>query len=155
MRKFLWIALIAVLIESFLLGESLYGCTTAVVTARASATGRPFLWKQRDTGTEWNHIAHFKGEHYDFTGLVNSEDTVTREVWTGVNSAGFAIMNNASYNMKPDSLMGLPELEGVVMMEALGRCATVDEFEEYIRTLPEPRCLETNFGVIDAQGGAA
>ena len=62
MRKFLWIAMIAVLIESFLLGESLYGCTTAVVTARASATGRPFLWKQRDTGTEWNHIAHFKGE---------------------------------------------------------------------------------------------
>ncbi len=155
MRKFLWIAIIAVLIESFLFGEPLYGCTTAVVTARASATGRPFLWKQRDTGTEWNHIAHFKGERYDFTGLVNSEDTVTREVWTGVNSAGFAIMNNASYNMKPDSLMGLPELEGVVMMEALGRCATVNEFEEYIRTLPEPRCLETNFGVIDAQGGAA
>lgn len=155
MRIFRKSLLTAVLFAAFGGVPAAEACTTAVVSARASADGRPFLWKQRDTGAEWNHIQHFKGCRYDFTGLVNSEDSVIREVWVGANTAGFAVMNSASYNMKPDSLKRLPELEGVVMMQALGECATVDDFERLIRALPMPRCVETNFGVIDAAGGAA
>lgn len=130
-------------------------CTSAVISGRATPDGRPLLWKHRDTGTEWNHIEHFRGGRYAFTGLVNSRDNARSEVWAGANERGFAIMNTASYNMKPDSLANLPEREGEVMKEALGVCATVDEFEEFLRNMTLPRAVETNFGVIDAEGGAA
>lgn len=130
-------------------------CTSAVISGRATKSGRPLLWKHRDTGTEWNHIEHFKGPRFAFTGLVNSDDAERKEVWAGANERGFAIMNTASYNMKPDSLKYLPEREGEIMKQALGECASVAEFEEFLKNMPQPRALETNFGVIDAEGGAA
>lgn len=130
-------------------------CTSAVISGRATRSGRPLLWKHRDTGTEWNHIEHLHGKRYAFTALVNSRDKERTEAWAGANEKGFAIMNTASYNMKPDSLNHLPENEGVVMKAALGECATIDEFEEFLKNMKLPRCLETNFGVIDAEGGAA
>lgn len=137
---------------SFLSAEA---CTSAVISGRATKSGRPLLWKHRDTGTEWNHIEHLQGKRFAFTGLVNSNDAERKEVWAGANECGFAIMNTASYNMKPDSLKYLPEREGEVMKQALGECATVVEFEEFLKNMPQPRALETNFGVIDAEGGAA
>lgn len=130
-------------------------CTSAVISGRATKSGRPLLWKHRDTGTEWNHIEYLKGKSFAFTGLVNSADEERKEVWAGANERGFAIMNTASYNMKPDSLKYLPEREGEIMKQALGECATVAEFEEFLKNMPQPRALETNFGVIDAEGGAA
>lgn len=130
-------------------------CTSAVISGRATKSGRPLLWKHRDTGTEWNHIEYLKGKRFAFTGLVNSADEERKEVWAGANERGFAIMNTASYNMKPDSLKYLPEREGEIMKQALGECATVAEFEEFLKNMPQPRALETNFGVIDAEGGAA
>lgn len=137
---------------SFLSAEA---CTSAVISGRATKSGRPLLWKHRDTGTEWNHIEHLQGKRFTFTGLVNSNDAERKEVWAGANERGFAIMNTASYNMKPDSLKYLPEREGEIMKQALGECATVAEFEEFLKNMPQPRALETNFGVIDAEGGAA
>ena len=137
---------------SFLSAEA---CTSAVISGRATKSGRPLLWKHRDTGTEWNHIEHLQGKRFSFTGLVNSNDAERKEVWAGANERGFAIMNTASYNMKPDSLKYLPEREGEIMKQALGECATVAEFEEFLKNMPQPRALETNFGVIDAEGGAA
>ncbi len=137
---------------SFLSAEA---CTSAVISGRATKSGRPLLWKHRDTGTEWNYIEHLQGKRFAFTGLVNSNDAERKEVWAGANERGFAIMNTASYNMKPDSLKYLPEREGEIMKQALGECATVAEFEEFLKNMPQPRALETNFGVIDAEGGAA
>lgn len=129
-------------------------CTTAVISARASRTGRPLLWKQRDTPNESNHLVHFRDDRYAFTGLVNSEDLSMESVWCGANECGFAIINNVSYNLRPDSLEDKP-YEGMVMKQALGTCATVDDFERLLRERPCPNGLETNYGVIDAEGGAA
>ena len=134
---------------------SVEACTSAIISGRATRSGRPLLWKHRDTKAEWNHIEHLRGKRFAYTGLVNSEDKTRKEVWAGANERGFAIMNTASYNMKPDSLKYLPEREGEIMKQALGECATVAEFEEFIKKMPQPRALETNFGVIDAEGGAA
>ncbi|MBR5812036.1 MAG: hypothetical protein IKY80_03420, partial [Alistipes sp.] len=50
--------------------SSAEACTSAVISGRATKSGRPLLWKHRDTGTEWNHIEHFKGPKYAFTALV-------------------------------------------------------------------------------------
>ena len=152
MRSLLYIIASVFAALSFLSAEA---CTSAVISGRATKSGRPLLWKHRDTGTEWNHIEHLQGKRFAFTGLVNSNDAERKEVWAGANERGFAIMNTASYNMKPDSLKYLPEREGEIMKQALGECATVAEFEEFLKNMPQPRALETNFGVIDADGGAA
>lgn len=129
-------------------------CTTVIVSARQSSTGRPLMLKVRDTKDSLNHIVHFRGEEYSFTALVNSLDTLRNSVWAGANDRGFCIMNSVSYNLRPDSLENKP-YEGLVMKAALGACATVDEFEDYLRKMSKPCGLETNYGVIDAVGGAA
>lgn len=152
MRRLLYIVASVVALLTYLSAEA---CTSAVISGRATKSGRPLLWKHRDTGTEWNHIEHLQGTRFAFTGLVNSTDDERKEVWAGANERGFAIMNTASYNMKPDSLKYLPEREGEIMKQALGECASVAEFEEFLKNMPQPRALETNFGVIDAEGGAA
>ena len=112
------------------------------------------MLKVRDTDNPRNHIEHFRGPEYAFTALVGSDDTLRRNVWGGANDAGFCVMNNVSYNLRPDSLKKKPSA-GQVMKDVLGRCATVDEFEEYLRRALKPCGLEANFGVIDAAGGAA
>ncbi len=137
------------------LSPSASACTSAVISGKATPNGKPLLWKHRDTGTEQNDIRHFNGPKYAFTGLVDSGDTLGRSVWAGTNSAGFSIMNTASYNLKNDTLRRLPELEGELMKAALGVCRDLKDFERFLDTLSKPRCVEANFGVIDAFGGAA
>jgi hypothetical protein len=128
-------------------------CTTAIVSAKASATGHPLLWKNRDTGAELSYIAHFQGKKYGFTGTVESGDTLFR-VWSGANDVGFCIVNNLSYNLRTPAYASKSLHAGELMKEALGCCATVDEFEEFIRR-EKVRGVSANFGVIDASGGAA
>ena len=124
----LYVLAFAVAVFTFVPAEA---CTSAVISGRATKSGRPLLWKHRDTGTEWNHIEYLKGKRFAFTGLVNSADEERKEVWAGANERGFAIMNTASYNMKPDSLKYLPEREGEIMKQALGECGTLAEIVEF------------------------
>ena len=138
-------------------------CTSAVISSRASVDGRPKLWKHRDTGALDNRLEYFKGLEYSFTGLVNSSSVSAgyleegeREVWIGANTAGFALMNTASYNLKEDNVpASLMDREGVIIFKALGVCGSLDEFEAFLDSLPRPIGVEANFGAIDAFGGAA
>ena len=68
-------------------------CTTAIVSGKYTADGRPLLYKHRDTGSLQNKLMHFTDGKYSYVGIVNSTDNVGKEVWGGYNSAGFAIMN--------------------------------------------------------------
>lgn len=131
-----------------------FACTTVIVSANASSTGRPLLWKQRDTPNEFNVLDHREGRLYDFTAVFNSSDLRRENAYCGANDRGFAIVNNLSYNLRPDSL-GLVTVAGKLMSEALGECVTVDDFEKLIVSKGRPNGLSTNFGVIDAFGGAA
>ena len=132
-------------------------CTAAVVTGKATSDGRPLLWKHRDTDYLPNHVAHVKGERFDFIADVNSENFDTaREAWIGVNDAGFAIMNTQSYNLvkiKPGEERG--EANGRMIYRALEMCETLEDFEHFLDTIAKPSLIEANFGVIDAKGGAA
>ena len=130
-------------------------CTTAVVSAQASGTGRPMIWKQRDASNEYNRIAYVQGEKYGFTGLFTTTDVACRNAYAGINEAGFAISNNLSYNVRPDSLGVGGTRNGVLMALALGTCATLDEFEAVLIAQKRPMRLSANFAVIDAFGGAA
>ena len=132
-------------------------CTSAVVSGKVTPDGRPLLWKNRDTDFLRNHMAYVKGARFDFVANVNSANFPQRkEAWMGANTAGFALMNTQSYNLvevKPDEERG--EANGRVIYRALELCATVQDFCHFLDTLSKPSYIEANFGVIDAQGGAA
>lgn len=128
-------------------------CTSMIVSARASADGRPMLWKHRDTGTEHNFIERVPARdgQYGYVALFNGGDSLLREAWMGMNDAGFAIMNTASYNLAPDTAK-IKDREGIVMSLALQRCVTAEDFAAMLDTLPRPMGVQANFGVLDAEG---
>ena len=130
-------------------------CTAVIVSGKVTADGKPLMWKNRDTDRLDNSIRHFRGEKYSFVGLVNSESD-GGEVWIGANTAGFAIMNTASYCLKNDDVPASEmDREGVLMYRALEICATLEDFENFLDTLGRPMGVEANFGCVDAFGGAA
>ena len=65
----------------------------------ATSAGGPLLWKNRDTGTLSNKVILVTEQPYSFLALVDADDTAGRAAWAGVNAAGFAIANSASYNL--------------------------------------------------------
>jgi hypothetical protein len=130
-------------------------CTTAVVSGKATVDGRPLLLKNRDADDLQNKLVTFLDGKYHFVGLVNSRDRENKEVWSGYNNAGFAIMNSAAYNLKGDDTTTLADREGFIMKQALEVCASLADFESLLVSLPKPLGVEANFGVIDAFGGAA
>lgn len=131
------------------------GCTSAVVSGRATADGRPLLWKLRDTDKLENRLQYFTDGKFGYVALVNADSTAATMVWAGCNSAGFAIMNTATFNTNQGDTTKFMDQEGVVMKEALMECATLADFEALLSRRPKPWGLNANFGVIDAQGGAA
>ncbi|MFK5957878.1 MAG: hypothetical protein QM495_03295 [Lutibacter sp.] len=139
----------------FLLNYQTNACTIAVISGKYTRDGRPLLWKNRDTPAINNQIVFFDDGKYNYMGLVNSHDIHGKSVWIGQNSMGFAIMNSASYNLNIGDDTKLSGLEGRIIKEALATCSTIQDFENYLDSLPIPTRLEGNFGVIDAQGGAA
>ena len=130
------------------------GCTSVIVSGKATSSGRPLMLKHRDTDDQKNSVRYFRGERYAFIGLVNSTSPDS-EVWTGTNEAGFSIMNTASYNFREDSMDVQMDREGELMYRALSVCVTTADFETLLDTCHKPMGVEANFGVIDAHGGAA
>ena len=128
-------------------------CTSILVSGSASKDGRPLLFKNRDTGALSNIMVCLKGEKYLFTGIANAKDTLAHEIWGGYNEKGFAIINTADYNLNKVNMK--KEREGEIMRIALGKCASLKDFENLLDSMPRPLCLNTNFGVIDAYGGCA
>lgn len=132
-----------------------YACTTVIISGRKTVSGKPLMLKNRDTDNIENRIEYFQGAVYNFIGLVNS-DSEGGEVWAGTNTAGFCIMNAASYNLKDDDVpASMMDREGSLMFRALGICSTVKDFENFLDNISKPRGVEANFGVIDAHSGAA
>lgn len=114
------------------------------------------MWKHRDTGAPSNFVERVESRdgNHAYVALFNEGDSALCEAWTGMNDAGFAIMNTASYNLMPDTA-AYKDQEGRLMSLALARCATVDDFEQLLRDAPKPMGVQANFGVMDAHGGLA
>lgn len=147
--RFILILIIAV--------QFLYPCTSAVISGKAAADGRPLLWKHRDSDFLENKVVFIQSEeHYDYIGIANTVDTLSREIWMGSNETGFSIMNTASYNLNEGQTCSVADdQEGIFMRQALESCATLTDFETFLDTTAGKRGVAANFGVIDAQGGAA
>ena len=137
---------------------SSWACSSAVISGKVTPDGRPLLWKNRETGHLRNHMAYVKGEKYDFVANVNSDNfPKLKEAWVGSNTAGFALMNTQSYNLELGDIADDDRgpKNGEVIYRALEICATVEDFCHFLDTISKPSGIEANFGVIDAQGGAA
>jgi len=148
------IRLLNILTLLFAVFIQISACTTAIISGKHTVDGRPLLYKHRDTGSLQNKLMSFSDGKYDYIGIVNSNDKVGKEVWGGYNASGFAIMNSASYNLN-EKKVGEEEREGIIIKQALQSCATLADFEHLLDSLPKPLFVNANFGVIDAQGGAA
>jgi hypothetical protein len=134
---------------------SVDACTSIIISGKNTPDGRPIMWKNRDTDTYQNAIMYFDDGKYSSMGLIDSDDPTGKSVWIGYNSAGFAIMNTASYNLIMQDTIDIKDREGMVMREALMQCASVADFEDFLLNYKKPLGVEANFGVIDASGGAA
>lgn len=139
-----------------LVSSNSFACTSAIVSAQLTKNGRVLMWKNRDTNDQNNRIKRIPAHDgkFGFVALFDSRDRNDTAAWTGFNDKGFAIMNTAVYNLKNDSVVDMDK-EGVVMKKALEVCATVNDFERLLKTLPKPLGVEANFGVIDAKGNGA
>lgn len=128
---------------------SAFACTIGAASGIATEDGRPMIWKTRDrSGRENNFIV------MDTTGVyscVYVTDIGVPDAWMGLNETGFCIMNSTSTDLAGLRLWG----EGDLMYEALKVCATVDDFEMFLFNTSGQRDVAANFGVMDAQGGAA
>ncbi len=147
---------LTLLIALLLMSVQGFACTSAVISGRATADGRPLLWKLRDSGSVENALDYFQGDGYSFTGIINCEDTNRENVWMGANETGFAIMNTHSYNVNFGHDCGCRmDREGEFMKLALSRCRNLADFEKLLSDSVTFWGLSANFGVIDAEGGAA
>ncbi len=129
------------------------GCTLAVFSGKATRTGRPLMWKNRDTSKLDNKLLFFSGGKYGFVGLVDADNVKGDEVYGGLNEAGFAIMNSQSDDLASPQKGG--DGNGALMKLALETCATIGDFEALLLREKGRFDLAANFGTIDARGGAA
>ncbi len=133
------------------LQDPLEECTAGVASGRATADGRPLLWKTRDASATDNEVIWNTSGTYPFVSVISAGDPSSS--WMGVNEKGFAIINTLSTDLTAGRT-GLHN--GLFMAYALEEAATVEEFEELLKETNESgRMTNTNFGVIDATGAAA
>lgn len=137
-------------------------CTSVIVSGRVTPDGRPFIFKNRDTGDLDNLAMLVSGHGYTYIAIVAARDTLPQSVWSGHNERGFAIANTAAYNLNGRPQPGKPqpdgdELDGTIMRRALETCATLADFEHLLDSIKArgPIPSNSNFAVLDAQGGCA
>lgn len=127
-------------------------CTLGVASGKATADGRPLLWKNRDAKKRDNVVmALADGGKYGYFALCDAGKP--EFVWGGANVKGFAIANSVSRDLKQGNDEGPGN--GGFMKRALQQCATVAEFEQLLKDTESSRRTRANFAVIDAQGAAA
>ncbi len=151
------IAFIAIVI-SMIVSAGLKACTIAAIDGRATADGRPLLWKNRDVGNpdqKFNYFAPIQsGGRLTRGYLGNYYSTDTTRIYMGVNDAGFGIVNSDSYNLDDSLAAGIDD--GTLMRLALETCTKLAEFEGLLDSTNVTGRVDCwNFGVFDSCGRAA
>ena len=140
-------------------------CTSVIISGKITQDGRPLMWKNRDAPYGQNMAVFIKGAKYDFIGIANPGSSNPKSVWGGVNSAGLCVMNTLSYNVET-KVIGDNYItgNGGIQYRLLSNCGNMKEAEAYLDSLygiltpedlPVPVGLDTNLGIIDAEGNGA
>lgn len=149
-----WQTRLALVLCCSLLIAPVSACTTAVISGRVTRDGRPILWKNRDyASAPRNEVVWISDGKYRVLAVVNAGSR--NSVWMGTNEAGLCIENSLSTDLdNDDEDRGLGN--GAFMKLALQTCSSVAEVKQLLeQTNSSGRTTTANFGVIDAQGGAA
>ena len=91
--------IIFLLLAGLIFVGNLSACTIGAASGRATADGRPMIWKTRDTIRKNNEVFYNDQYKYKFIGVVNAEES-DPAIWQGVNEKGFAILNSQSSDLK-------------------------------------------------------
>lgn len=137
----------------FLVSLGTFACTSVIVSGRASADGRPFIFKNRDAVEPDEVVVSIKGEYYHYIAVANAIDLKPDKVSSGFNEKGFSIINTNTHNQN-----GIRKDNGNntrIIRRALEVCASIKDFECLLDTLPHPLRANSNFGVMDAGGNVA
>ena len=152
---------LSILISVFVLYGTSLACTSAVVAPHRSSEGVPLLWKHRDNARFTNtRIEYISDGKYAYTAVVPNTKNYAKGLYGGINERGLGIISTATKNL-PESTpeeykaCALRRLRGGAMWNGLRECATIDEFEELLKTTKRSRRSHSNFGVGDATGAVA
>jgi len=152
MLKRLLITSLAVFVFANLLTiQTCNACTIGVAAGRATADGRPLVWKSRDGFKLADNEVYFNTSYkYKFVTMCNAGKTQPR---IGVNEKGLALANSNSNDL-PGGKSG-PDC-GQLQQIALGTCATVEEFQKLLdKTNITGRRTRNNVAIFDVTGAAA
>lgn len=149
-------ALLSICIESL-------ACTSAIVAAHRSSEGAPLLWKHRDSKDGNSRVEYVETGKYAYTASVPNNKKYAQAVFMGINEMGLGVMNTATKKLPKAtaeeyaacSCEPTNYIFSTLMRFALSECATVDEFEAFLRKTKRKRGFCTNIGIADADGNAA
>lgn len=123
-------------------------CTIVAVSGSVTNDGRPLLLKHRDSNWPNVRMKISQGSRYLYLCQCNVPDSYAL---SGYNEVGFAIINSQSSNMPNSDASS----NTYIMQLALERCATVEEFQYLLDSLPKPINVAVNYGVMDSLGNVA
>ncbi len=127
-------------------------CTIGVAAGRATADGRPLLWKVRDQPAVPHNEVYCNGAlAHRFVAVVDANGHDGSSAWLGVNEHGFAVLNA---NVEDLGAARAERANGGFMRDALGSCRSVAEFVALLDSTNGGRDTHGNFGVIDSTGAA-
>jgi ankyrin repeat protein len=127
------------------------GCTIGVASGKATADGRPLLWKNLDESYCPREVIYFGDGRFKNLAMARASGSL---ISAGVNKFGFCVAHALAFDLPGKSKTGP---DGCAMLRiALQQCVTVDDFEKLLKqTNVSGRTTICNIGVIDAFGGAA
>jgi len=132
---------------------SSFACTSVIVSGKVTSDGRPCIFKNRDASNEDIVVVSVQGKRYHYIAVVTANDLTTRLVRSGFNEKGFSIINTYTKNQNGTSLdIGN---NNVILRRALESCVSTRDFERMLDSLPHPLKVNTNYGVMDAEGHVA
>ena len=155
-----------ILLASITLAAALYicpaamACSSIIISGKYTASGRPVMLKTRDQGGDSfnTNIKYFTGGKYDYISMGptpwKTADKI-RSTGGGMNSAGLCMAGLTSHSFPDDTLKIQGRGSAFLERYALANLSSIEEFDEYLASLPHPLAMRFNLGVIDAHGGAA
>lgn len=141
--------LICVIIQITIL-VSLYPCTIGIFRSDLTSDGKPIIWKSRDSGFSYNYPIFLQNGLYPYVGVASSSNI--SNIWMGVNSTGFAILNSLSLDLPGNASFE----NGLLMSYSLANFSSLRAFEDYLTVTNDTgRGTKGNFAVIDSFGNGA
>uniref|UniRef100_A0A7C4GK06 T9SS type A sorting domain-containing protein n=1 Tax=candidate division WOR-3 bacterium TaxID=2052148 RepID=A0A7C4GK06_UNCW3 len=129
-------------------------CTIGAFGAGSTHDGRMLLWKNRDVTNPDQALRFFPDAKFPFVANIYAGES--SEVWAGINSAGFAVMNSNAFNLGGFADAAAAADDGIIMHLALAGCATLDDFARLLDSLNiVGRNTTANFGAFDSTGACA